>query len=179
MTISRAIKSGKLKVSSKGKINPESKEAIVFLELAEKQNQKKNLDKAFDSVVAKIPKKNNKKPIKGYPVSEASLANLSQPGHTNNPNGRPKGKTFSTLLNELMASDKKTLENHFGIKLIDGVTIQAEIVKKMVYLALNGNETMLKYIFDRMEGKPAQMIIAAAKNLDQIIINITNEEQDY
>jgi len=78
-------------------------------------------------------------------------------GQTNNLNGRPR-KNMS--LTELLAK--------YGNKKVDfpenpeihGMRLKDALTKKVWQLAVfNGDMTAIKYVFDRIDGKPAQTII--------------------
>lgn len=89
-----------------------------------------------------------------------------QPGVSGNPNGRPKKEyTLTELLKEALEapSDQK------------GKTKKQMVIDRVYDLAINGNDgNMLKYLFDRLEGKPMQQIQA---KIDQDL-NITFDNQD-
>jgi hypothetical protein len=72
-------------------------------------------------------------------------------GKSGNPGGRPKKDTsLSGMLRKEIAK-----------KDADGVTKKGRIVGKLIELAESGDVVALKYLFDRVDGKPAQVLSAA------------------
>ena len=92
-------------------------------------------------------------------------------GHTNNPNGRPKGtKNMSTVLRDILKSEiefddpllKKRVKN----------PVQYAILLKLTQKALNGDMKAINSILDRSDGRPTQVIQQTNFNMD-----ITDEEE--
>lgn len=75
-----------------------------------------------------------------------------KPGRSGNPNGRPKkGETLTDILRgqcEELISEKE------GGK----VAIKTALARKMVAMALGGDQSMMKYVFDRIDGFPTQAV---------------------
>ncbi len=71
-----------------------------------------------------------------------------KPGHTLNPNGRPKGsKSLSTLLkNHLINTMRKTAEG-------ESVSLGEGIMRKLSDKALRGDTKAIEIILDRIDGK--------------------------
>ena len=71
-------------------------------------------------------------------------------GQSGNIKGRPKsGKAMTDLLrNELNRRD------------IDKVPIKEKVVKALINKALEGDPTALKYVFDRLDGRPMESVSA-------------------
>ncbi|GHT83343.1 hypothetical protein FACS1894137_04210 [Spirochaetia bacterium] len=93
-------------------------------------------------------------------------------GQSGNPNGRPrKGKTMTDLL-------FKELSHKRG-----DTTAKVQVVKKLVDLAIEGDPACIKYVLDRIDGKPAQTIsadlsgtmtfdtAAAAEKLERMVLH--------
>jgi len=89
-----------------------------------------------------------KKPLKSFKKDDPRI----------NRNGRPKkGAALTDILNGKLDSIHKA-----------GKTKKEAIADKIIELALNGDITALKYIFDRIDGKPIETVKA---NVEQNIIN--------
>lgn len=77
---------------------------------------------------------------------------MFQKGVSGNPNGRPKkGQTMTDILEKTLK--KKTVK--VDGKLISGKEAAA---MKLLRLAMEGDVAALKYIFDRIDGKPNQTV---------------------
>ncbi len=76
---------------------------------------------------------------------EISNANLKviQPGQVLNPGGRPKGKSLTKVLRELLEEIPKG----------DTAKLKERIVKALLDKALRGDTRALDIIFDRTDGK--------------------------
>lgn len=72
------------------------------------------------------------------------------PGHSGNPAGRPKNG-LTAMLNAAMSTDAG-----------DGATWAEVIRDKLLSLAASGNVEALKYLADRLEGRPAQALHLSA-----------------
>ena len=69
-------------------------------------------------------------------------------GQSGNPAGRPpKGKAMTELLRALLEEKDK-----------DGFTHKAKIISKLILLAKGGQLEAIKYLCDRLEGRPAQAL---------------------
>jgi len=72
-----------------------------------------------------------------------------KPGQSGNPNGRPKkGQTFTDLLKEYLAQETKE----------PGKTRYDKLIEKMYEFAMQPDATMMKYLVDRVDGKPAESV---------------------
>jgi len=76
-----------------------------------------------------------------------------EPGRSGNPNGRPK-KT-RCLTHALTEYGKRIVDAPEGQK----ATLQELLVKTLWNLALGGDLMAIKYIFDRIDGKPVETMI--------------------
>ena len=71
-------------------------------------------------------------------------------GQSGNPNGRPKiGQSMTDLL-------RKELNKQGA----DKVPLKKKIVETLINRAIDGDSLCLKYIFDRLDGKPNETIAA-------------------
>jgi ribosomal protein L17 len=71
-------------------------------------------------------------------------------GQSGNPQGRPKkGETLTDLLREKIEAPKTSKEKH---------TRKDMIIEKLITLAEAGDLTALKYVFDRIDGRPKESI---------------------
>jgi len=104
-------------------------------------------------------------------------AHLFKPGQSGNPGGAPRGKRWATMLNEMLNGKGEHLAKEWGIELPEGSTIQQALVKKMVAMALSGNEAMIKLIMERMDGKPVQGIAHLLAG-DESIMSIPNAAKE-
>jgi len=88
---------------------------------------------------------------------------MFQKGQSGNPGGRPKkAVSVTNLLREL--GEKVEIETDEGKK--SRVEI---LVRKMWALALSGDATAIKHIYDRLEGTPTQTIHNMIQNLPDIV----------
>jgi len=83
-------------------------------------------------------------------VEEQKPAHLWKPGQSGNPAGRPKGaKNLTTQVREAL---KKIAEG-------TNTTYQELLIKRILHKAIKeGNEKMIKLIWNYMDGLPAQKI---------------------
>ncbi len=83
-------------------------------------------------------------PIK--PVENRKPDGTFGPGNNANPNGRPKGKTFSGYLREALEKiDPKT-----------GKETYVSVAEALLRVALRGDVAAIKEFADRLDGKPSQ-----------------------
>ena len=86
-------------------------------------------------------------------------------GKSGNPQGRPKkGATLTDLLREKIESPKTLKEK---------IPRKEKIIEKLIALAEGGDLPALKYLFDRIDGKPIETIRADVKS------NTTDMEKIY
>ena len=96
-----------------------------------------------------------------------------KPGVSGNPLGRPKkGDAWADVANEILGAksvimtitseDGKTKEMSLGCN----KTLRHAIIFAQVNAAMNGNIQAARELADRTEGKPAQMSIPEAGNVD-------------
>jgi hypothetical protein len=79
-----------------------------------------------------------------------------KPGISGNPGGRPKWDTSLTgLLRRELGKREEGEET---------ATRKQRLTNKLIELALNGDPVCIKYIFDRVDGKPTETIRADVKN---------------
>lgn len=82
-----------------------------------------------------------------------SIEHQFRKGQSGNPAGRPKGTSLDAKLRELLESSELN-----GIKLADNKVVGDIIVLALVKHAANGDQTLLRYIFDRVCGKTPEMV---------------------
>jgi len=71
-------------------------------------------------------------------------------GQSGNPQGRPKkGETLTDLLREKIEAPKTAKEKH---------TRKELIIERLITLAEGGDLAALKYVFDRIDGRPKESI---------------------
>jgi len=98
---------------------------------------------------------------------------LFKPGQSGNPNGRPKGsKNFTTLFEKAVKDVAKKLE--LGE---DPDAVEIQIIQRGIKEALSGKYPFYKDLFDRIYGKPAEVIKLDAEEgfLSEVEIKIKNE----
>jgi hypothetical protein len=86
----------------------------------------------------------------------AGSANLRPPwpkGTSGNPNGRPKGRSLTARLNDLL--DQYELK---GKRLPDGKQVADLVVEGLVLGAAKGGSRHLQEVFNRVEGKVADRV---------------------
>jgi hypothetical protein len=85
-------------------------------------------------------------------ISDASLANLKphnfQPGQSGNPGGRPKGRSLTAIIREVL--DSNTIK---GKPLPEGRTVADVLAEVFVAEALKGKFPFAKEVIDRADGK--------------------------
>lgn len=82
---------------------------------------------------------------------------LFKPGQSGNPSGRPKvGPTLTDILREL--GDLEDVEIRRG----EMVARKVALGHKMWNMALQGKTEVMRYIYDRVDGKPTQEIKVAS-----------------
>ena len=85
------------------------------------------------------------------------------PGESGNPNGRPKkGESLTAILREY-GNLIKEAENG------DRKPMKELLAAKLFELALKGDITAIKYVYDRLEGTPKQTTEVTG-NMDYVII---------
>jgi hypothetical protein len=89
-------------------------------------------------------------------------------GKSGNPKGRPKkGETLTEILEEYLDTKEKVK---------DKKTRKQKLIEKAVALAMKGDLTALKYVWNRLDGLPTQSIEANIKNT--IIVDIDEEGEE-
>ncbi len=91
-----------------------------------------------------------------------------KPGVSGNPAGRPKKEH---CLTDLL---KEALDQPFNDT---GKLNKEMVIDKMFELAGKGDNIILKYLFDRIDGKPLQTIEANVTRPDVNLDNLTNKEK--
>lgn len=88
------------------------------------------------------------------------------PGVSGNPNGRPKkGLTLTDIAKEILEEE-----------LPNGVTRKEALMRQVAKLAYDGNETMIKLLWNYIDGMPTQKtdLTTNGKDLPTPIIPINN-----
>lgn len=92
-----------------------------------------------------------------------------QKGQSGNPNGRPKkDQTLSDLLTKYLDGKDK----------VTNVKRKDLLIQKIVELALQGDVTSIKYIFDRVDGSPTSTVdLEHSGNIQLPVIRIVSEKE--
>jgi len=94
-------------------------------------------------------------------------------GQTNNLHGRPKKKNSVT---EILARYGGRKVNYPGSE-YHGMKLRDALAKRLWQLAVYDKDmTAIRYIFDRIDGRPAQTIITETDRGDMTIIQATQKE---
>ncbi|MDR0474926.1 MAG: DUF5681 domain-containing protein [Treponema sp.] len=87
-------------------------------------------------------------------------------GKSGNPKGRPKkGETLTDLLREKIETPKTPREK---------LTRKEKITEKLIALAEAGDLSAIKYMFDRLDGRPIESIELTDGAIDQRLKEIMN-----
>jgi hypothetical protein len=89
-------------------------------------------------------------------------------GHSGNPRGRPRSGQAMTdfIRRELSHKDA------------NGVPQKRAVARKLIDLALAGDIHAMKYLIDRIDGKPKEMVDMAAKvNTNTEVVKMSREER--
>ena len=81
-----------------------------------------------------------------------------KPGQSGNPEGRtPNEEALTEVLRTLVCKE--------------------DIAKKLIEVANKGDVTALKYVYDRLDGKPRETVHNINENLPEVVeIDLTNED---
>ena len=89
-------------------------------------------------------------------------------GRSGNPQGRPKkGETLTDLLREKIEAPKTAKAKQ---------TRKELIIEKLIALAEAGDLSALKYLFDRLDGRPTETVEMTDGAIDQRLREIMNGE---
>jgi len=95
-------------------------------------------------------------------------------GQTNNPHGRPRK---NASLTELLAKYGNKKVSMPGDKEYDGMKLKDALAKRLWQLAVYDKDlASMRYIFDRIDGKPAQTIITNIDRGDMPIFKAVQKE---
>jgi ribosomal protein L17 len=87
-------------------------------------------------------------------------------GQSGNPRGRPKkGETMTDLLREKVEIPKTAAAK---------LTRKEKIIEKLITLAEAGDLSALKYLFDRLDGRPKESIELTDSEIDTRLREIMN-----
>ena len=90
-------------------------------------------------------------------------------GKSGNPQGRPKkGETLTDLLREKIEAPKTAKEK---------LTRKEKIIEKLIELAETGDLSALKYLFDRIDGRPKESIELTDGAIDTRLREIMSHDQ--
>lgn len=109
---------------------------------------------------------NNNKDIEPVKHSKYRPSTAWKPGESGNPNGRPKkGLTLTDIAKEILEEE-----------LPNGVTRKEALMRQVAKLAYDGNETMIKLLWNYIDGMPTQKtdLTTNGKDLPTPIIPINN-----
>jgi len=105
-------------------------------------------------------------------LSKEFTDNIWEPGQSGNPNGRPKKEYCLTDI-------LKAQGNLEDIEIKDGtkITRKQAVAKKLWALAMGGDVAALKYLFDRIDGRPLQTIEAQVIKRQTDLSNLSKEDK--
>jgi len=90
-------------------------------------------------------------------------------GKSGNPKGRPKkGETLTDLLREKIETPKTVREK---------LTRKEKIIEKLIALAEGGDLSALKYLFDRIDGRPKESIELTDGAIDTRLREIMSHDE--
>jgi len=90
-------------------------------------------------------------------------------GKSGNPQGRPKkGETLTDLLREKIEVPKTAKEK---------LTRKERIIEQLITLAEGGDLAALKYVFDRIDGRPKESIELTDGAIDTRLREIMSHDQ--
>jgi hypothetical protein len=103
-------------------------------------------------------------------------------GRTNNPHGRPRKNSTLTEALRLYVLSKKKL----GIPGLTDVNARDALIEKLVEMGIYGDLAAIKYIFDRLDGKPIETVRTVAeegklnviKSLQKELFDVEGEGAD-
>jgi hypothetical protein len=88
---------------------------------------------------------------------------MFQSGQSGNPAGRPKKGTCLTDILEKKLTQKK-----------DGIKQRELIADKLIELAIAGDIPAIKYLFDRIDGKPRETVEIGNNSLEVELMGVLN-----
>jgi len=99
-----------------------------------------------------------------------------QPGESGNPKGRPPGRSISSILKDLLNKNFTNIDP-FEKGQLKERPINEHIAIKLANMALKGDISSIKEIFDRTEGKPPQKLehTGDANNPLSINVKVSND----
>jgi len=94
-----------------------------------------------------------------------------KPGNNANPKGRPKKEVCLTDI----LREQAELED---VKTEDGILISRKqgIGQKLWAMAMGGDTVIMKYLYDRIDGKPRQSIDMVVNDAEPDLSNLTEKE---
>jgi len=95
-----------------------------------------------------------------------------QPGVSGNPAGRPKKEYCLTDI----LKEQGNIEDELDI-LGNVITRKQAVAKKLWAMAMGGDVIALKYLYDRIDGKPLQTIEANVTRPEADLSNLTEKEK--
>ena len=116
-------------------------------------------------------------PGKGFQLHPENINRKGRP---------PKDQTLTNLLNKylhkkidvcMLDSDGKPLLDDDGKKITKSVRRKQLFIEEIVSLALRGDLAALKYVFDRIDGKPTETIQGLSTNGERLDINVNFVEK--
>jgi len=102
-------------------------------------------------------------------------------GQTNNPHGRPRKDTSLTEVLAKYGNKKVKLPEHLkeneDLKELEGMKLKDALAKKLWQLAIFEKEIpAIKYIFDRIDGKPINTLITETDRGDMTVFKAIQKE---
>jgi hypothetical protein len=96
------------------------------------------------------------------------------PGVSGNPNGRPKGRSLTARLRDLL--DQYEIN---GKRVPNGKQVADLVVEGLVLGAAKGNSRNLQEVFNRVEGKVTERVeINASLSIEAHLARLSNQELD-
>lgn len=93
------------------------------------------------------------------PVTEHLKNTQFQPGESGNPSGKPKGtKNFTTLVRDMLKRVAVLKEGN-----PNNLTYEDVLADQVIKRAIQGNDRVLKILWEQMDGRPRQQIDLSAE----------------
>lgn len=84
------------------------------------------------------------------------------PGYSGNPSGRPAGTSLTTILKDILEEPIELMDKD-GHRTGKVMPAKEAAMRKLLTMAMNGDRECLKYLIDRVDGRPLQLV---TQNID-------------